>query len=325
LDCETDFGWHGGAPILTLAPLLIKNHGRIGYVSLPFPAQPVFGARAHDIADGVTPGELAAQAAEVGISRLQLALMKSYPKVAKAEQLNQGLGEQFRSALAEHGVTIAIFSCYLNLIHPDADKRHENLNTFKAYLRNAPAFGARLVVSETGSMLPGLGYTLDNFTEPAYRTIVEAVKELCYEASHYGVLVGIEPGLNHPIYNLETTKALIDDVGSPDLRIVLDPFNLLQTEAAGGSPETDPANYLKLLEKAFDLFGDKIEVIQLKDFVIDQTGTTPNGVRDVPIGTGLLPGKEVVELIWNRKPGIDIIFEGTPKAQIPAAISSLIG
>jgi len=249
--------------------------------------------------------------------------MKTYPQIAKADQLNQGLGHQIRHSLAQYGVSIAILSCYQNLIHPDLAVRRGIINTFIAYLRHASSFGARLVVSETGSMLPGLGFTPENFTPAAYQAITQTVAELCDAAAHYGVMVGIEPGINHPIYNLATTKQLIDDVNSSNLGIVLDPFNLLHAESAGGSAATDPRNYLDLLAAAFDGFGDKIEAIQLKDFVLDPAGTTPNGVLAVPVGTGLLPGHDAVDFIWNQKPGIDIIFEGTPAAQIPAAIASL--
>jgi len=292
-------------------------------VTLPFPAVPRFGARAHDIADQVTPSELAARAAAVGIHRLQLALMRTYPEIAGAAQLNQGLGEQFRSEFAEHDVSVAIFSCYLNLIHPDLAERRRIIDTFTAYLRHAHSFGARMVVSETGSVLPGMGHSPENWQPPAYQAIVETVSELCDTAGHYGVMVGIEPGLNHPIYNLDTTAQLIADVNSPNLGIVLDPFNLLRSEAAGGTEETDPANYLDLLHRAFDRFGDKIEAIQLKDFVIAEPGTTPNGALSVPVGTGLLPGKAAMEYFWTTKPGLDVIFEETPAAQIPAAIASL--
>jgi sugar phosphate isomerase/epimerase len=290
---------------------------------LPFPALPSFGARAHDIADGVTPDELARLASTAGINRLQLALMKSYPEVSAGSKLTQGLGVQFRDSMAAHGVSVAIFSCYLNLIHPDGRRRREIITTFSDYLRAAPSFGARMVVSETGSVLPDLGFSPDNFTGPAFSAVVDTVKQLCLKADKYGTLVGIEPGLNHPIYSNEMTARLVNEVASPNLRIVLDPFNLLRSEAAGGDAKTDPRNYLSLLAESFDMYGDSIEAIQLKDFVIDSSGTMPNGIRDVPVGTGALPGREALEFIWRTKPGIDVIFEGTPAALIPAAIKSL--
>ena len=293
-------------------------------MELPFPARPVFGARAHDIADGVTPLELGRRAREVGVERLQLALMKSYPQVAGAAQLSVGLGEQFRAALAQSGVTVAIFSCYQNLIHPDDGARRQIIDRFKAYLKHAEAFGARLVVSETGSVLPGLGYTQANFTDGAFHQVIETVAELCDTAAHYGVLVGIEPGLNHPVHNLARTAELVEQVNSPNLAIVLDPFNLLRTVAAGGDAKTDPASYLEQLDRAFDMFGGSIEAIQLKDYAIDPTGKEPNGLVTVPVGEGDLPGSAAVERIWAAKPGIDIIFEGTPAPKIPKALTTLV-
>ncbi len=57
-----------------------------------------------------------------------------------------------------------------------------------------------------------------------------SVRRLCREAEKYGIIVGIEPGINHPIHTIEKMQRLIDEVASTNLGIILDPTNLIRVD-----------------------------------------------------------------------------------------------
>src|SRR5581483_1585940 len=102
-------------------------------------------------------------------------------------------------------------------------------------------------------------YTEENFKEEPFLEVVEIVRELVSEAEKFGVIVGIEAGVNHPIYSPKVMKRLLDSVGSNNLQVIFDPVNLLTIETYTHQEE--------IFQEAFDLFGDRIIVVHAKDFV----------------------------------------------------------
>ena len=115
------------------------------------------------------------------------------------------------------------------------------------------------------------------------------------EAEKYDVTVGIE-GVHYFVINSpEMMKRLIDDVASENIKVIFDPCNLLNEE-----------NYLKqdeIINSMFDLLGDKIVAVHVKDFTVE------NG----HFVDGIAPGKGMLnyELILKRlSPDVPIIGEG---------------
>ena len=73
---------------------------------------------------------------------------------------------------------MALLSCYSNLIHPDPHEREKILQKFERYLFHARYFGASMVASETGSVIPTLGYSEENFTDEVFDELVTVVQRL---------------------------------------------------------------------------------------------------------------------------------------------------
>ncbi|MGC3147865.1 sugar phosphate isomerase/epimerase, partial [Enterococcus faecalis] len=74
------------------------------------------------------------------------------------------------------------------------------LHLFVKYIRYASMFGAKIVATVTGSIYETIYYTEDIYTEEAYEEVLFSVRRFCREADKYGIIVGIEPGINHPIH-----------------------------------------------------------------------------------------------------------------------------
>ena len=82
------------------------------------------------------------------------------------------MGNYVKRVLEKQEVTVGILSCYINMIHPDLTIREELLTKFEQYLRYASSFGASMVASETGCVLPEIQYTEENFTDEAFAEAV---------------------------------------------------------------------------------------------------------------------------------------------------------
>lgn len=59
-----------------------------------------------------------------------------------------------------------------------------------------------------------------------------------------------------------------------------------------------------MISEAFNLFGDRINIIHAKDFIIE------DGVKKgVPIGKGILDYPFLLKFVKQQKPGIEILIE----------------
>jgi sugar phosphate isomerase/epimerase len=258
-----------------------------------------FGARGHDVTWASTPEELARGLAGYGVHNVQLALGRSFPELSGADALNPGLGAYFRRTLAAQGVDIAVLGCYANIIHPDAGRRESILRTFEAYLRNARHFGAPMVATETGSVqAEGFAYTRANFTDEAYREAAAVIRRLAEFGERVGTIVAIEPGINHPIYNLDRAEQLLDDVDSPFLGIVFDATALLDPH--------EPVDLAALTSDAFERFGGRIVAAHVDDYRLSD-----GRVIRCDIDEGVLPVAQILATITAHAPGLAVIMEET--------------
>ncbi|MFC4386360.1 sugar phosphate isomerase/epimerase family protein [Gracilibacillus marinus] len=256
------------------------------------------GIRGHDIAYH-EPVEIAREVSKKGFNSVQLALAKSFTTIpTHTGSLSPGYAKYIRKVFDKEHVDIAILGCYINMIHPDLEKREALLNRFKEHIRFARDFGCSIVASETGNVHETMGYTEDNFTEEAFQKVVESVKVLVNEAEKWGVIVGIEGGINHPIHTPQLMRRLLDEVDSNHLQVILDPANFMSI--------TNYENQETVIQESFELFGDRIVAIHAKDFVIED-----DWIKMVPVGKGMLRYDVLFQELKKRKPYIEILLENT--------------
>ncbi|MCM3537382.1 sugar phosphate isomerase/epimerase family protein [Priestia endophytica] len=265
------------------------------------------GIRGHDIEKNDLE-ELVEEIEKKGLTSVQLALSKSLDYVnTDLGSLSPGLAHYVGSTFQKHGIQIAVLGCYINMIHPDKVERRKGLERFKEHIRYARDFGCSIVGTETGNVNAEIFYTTENFKEEPFQEVVESVRELVEEAEKFGVIVGIEAGVNHPIYSSKVMRRLLDCVNSNNLQVIFDPVNLLTID-----------NYKKqdeIFEEAFNLFGDRMVILHAKDFIVENQMLKPAAV-----GKGLLNYDLVMKLIKEKKPFINILMEDTQEPFIDESI-----
>jgi L-ribulose-5-phosphate 3-epimerase len=268
------------------------------------------GIRAHDI-ENLPLEELVQEVAGKGLTSVQLALSKSLDGVnTELGSLSPGFARYVASAFSKHNVQIAVLGCYFNMIHPDLVQRRKGIERFKEHIRFARDFGCSIVATETGNVNPEIFYTEENFKEEPFLEVVASVSELVKEAEKFGVIVGIEAGVNHPIYSPKAMKRLLDSINSKNLQVILDPVNLLTIETYQNQEE--------IFQEAMDLFGERVVILHAKDFIIENNQLVPTAV-----GKGLLNYKYIIEEIKKKKPFINILLEETKEPFIDQSIAFL--
>lgn len=264
--------------------------------------------RGHDLSNVTTVEALAEKTQAQNIQTLQLALGLSFPDwPSDAENLNPGLGQSVKGILLKRDIQVGILSCYINMIHPDKPLREAALTKFESYVRHARYFGATMVATETGNVLPEICYTKKNFTDEAFEEMVLVIQRLVKVGEQHQMLIGIEPGLNHPLYSLKRVEQLLQRIDSDYLGIILDPTNLITSDTYH--------RQVNLVEQAFERFGEKIVAFHLKDYHIQN-----NKIIPVNLGTGMIDYPAICRLIAKKKPGMFVVLEETKDQAIQEAV-----
>lgn len=216
------------------------------------------GIRAHDLGR-FSPEDLARRVAAEGLDCVQLALGKAIEDLEMAPGvIDSAMAGTICAAFAKHGVRIEVLGCYINPIHPDPETRRSLMELFKEHLRHARSFGCNLVALESGSLNADYSPHPENGGEGAFQELVEVMHELVADAEQHGVVVGLEAVFGHVICTPERMRRLLDHIPSPHLQVVFDAVNLL-------SPENH-ANQRDIMQRSFEMFGDRIAVAHAKDF-----------------------------------------------------------
>ena len=262
------------------------------------------GIRLHDVNAGAAP-ELqtmearAEKAREEGFSCVHLAFSKVIKGVTFDDcALSEGLATHTKRVFAQNGLDVAVLGCYLNLAHPDPAKLRDIQSRYYGHLRVAALMGAGVVGTETGAPNPEYKMDANTHTDEALDTFIRGLAPVVECAEHWGVSVAIEPVWKHIVYDADRALRVLDAIKSPNLRIILDPVNLLYT---GNADQKE-----RVIGDAIDKLGEHVAVVHLKDFVRDG-----EELRSIAAGTGEMDYARILRFMKERKPYIQATLENT--------------
>ena len=250
------------------------------------------GIRAHDIS-AASREELGEKLVTNGFSHIQLAVKKSFPAALPSlDSISSGTGHFFGDYFARLGIKVSVLGCYVNLASPDSTVRRQAIDHFKQHIAVAPSFQAAVVGTETGSV--GNGYTTKNYIHEAYRTARQSVAEMVAYAEQLGVIVGIAA----------LAKQLVQEIQSPNLRIIMDCANLMSVE--------NHQQQEKVIHQALTDLRDDICSMHLKDFVVAH-----GQIKIVPVGTGWMDYSPILKFLKYDKPLMFASLEATTEEHLP--------
>ena len=269
------------------------------------------GIRAHDFGYN-TPENMAVKAKEAGFKTLQLAIKKGIIGVEDIyDYLVPEVAASIEETLRIHGVDITVLGCYLNYTHPDKAVLTSHLSLFKEHLRAAKAYKAKLVGTETGSLNGDYSFTPENHSEKALGVFMNNLEELIETAEEAKAFVGIEGVYKHIVYSTSRMSQVLKQIQSDRLKVIFDPVNYMTSELA----ERQEA----LIYDAFEGFGDKIEAVHAKDFIVMN-----NDIEVVPPGKGLLNYSFLIKCIKETGREIPILIEDIKPDEMPASLDYIV-
>lgn len=177
------------------------------------------------------------------------------------EFIPEGLPGRIVKSARARGLSVAALNGTYNMAHPDADVRAEGAKRFLTLLEAASAMEVPFITICTGSRsLESLWKRHpDTGSAEAFFDMEENMALILPRAEKLGVTLLIETEAANTVSTPERARRLMDDMGSPNLKIVLDPANLFLPGTAR------PENARGTLDDAFARFGGDILLAHGKD------------------------------------------------------------
>ena len=267
--------------------------------------------RAHDL--GVKgEREVASAVIDSALDGVQLVAYKcttdiKYEKGAISPSRASELGRTF----GDRGLQIPLIGAYFNPVHPNTEKIERGIAVFKDYLDVASSIGCDTVGSETGSYNgdPWIYHPM-NHSDEALDRVVEAFGVLADYAQERGVNIGMEGAFGHVCHTPERLLEAVDRIGRDNIRIIFDLYNYLDV--------SNFENAYDILDRGLSLFGDRILLFHVKDFVVGE-----GKLQQCGVGRGILDYDRILQKIYAHNPNAILVLEGTTGEDIGYAVSYL--
>ncbi len=230
-----------------------------------------------------------------GINAVQFQLASAMPEIPLRTALEMGLDalgphldeplcRRVYDELAKRSITLAAVDGTFNMVGPDELRRRDNLAHLQRLTGLCRVLGTSVVTLCTGSRNEVMWRRHpDNDSAETWEDLVALTKEAARAAEDHDVVLAFEPEVNNVVNSAESARRLIDDVGSPALKVLMDPANIFKSG--------DLARMQDKLEEAFALLGGDIALAHAKD--LDHDGEAGHlgagrGVMDYPLYLSLL-------------------------------------
>jgi sugar phosphate isomerase/epimerase len=237
---------------------------------------------------------------------LECAGLPGMPEIIPA-----GLAGWIRQETAARGITIASVQATFNMCHPDPEYRRAGLRWLRAVAEACPQWGASKIPLCTGTRDRENMWRRhpDNDSPAAWRDTVACVREAANIAAQTGVVLGFEPEVNNVADSAQNARRLLDEIGSPRLKVTMDPANIFH---AGELPRMK-----EILDEAFALLGKDIVMAHAKD--LDHDGDAGH----LAAGLGKLDYDHYLSLLHAYAFKGPLLLHGLSEAQVPGCVAFL--
>lgn len=189
---------------------------------------------------------------------------------ALPEQLDQGTCRMIREEFERRDLVMVAVSATYNTIHPDLERRKAETARAQRVIELCPVLGTELATLCTGSRDPDDMWRAHpgNVQPEAWSDLMQTMEALLESAESASVYLGVEPEAANVISTATKARAMIDQLGSDRIRIVLDPANLVTPETIDRQSEA--------MAEAFELLASDMLQAHAKD--VDEHGHVAAGL-----------------------------------------------
>ena len=239
---------------------------------------------------------------------VQLVVYKSIDGISYATQsLSTEHAEKISTEIKKNNKEIALIGAYFNPVHPNEAKVENGIAVFKDYISLAQSLGCSYVGSETGSYNgdPWIYHPL-NHSDEALDRVVNTFSSL----DEYEEQNGVSIAIGHVCYTPERLLEAVERIGRKNVKFIFDLYNYLDI--------SNVDTVYNILERGLSLFGDRILLFHIKDFVIED-----GRLKQCGVGKGTLDFEKILYTIYSSNQDAILVLEGTVGDDLPYAILHL--
>ena len=249
--------------------------------------------------------------ADAGIPATQFNLSVAGLPTIPDQAVPDEVVETIRAAADQAGVALAAISGTFNSAHPDPAHRQTYLARFPHLCAVARDLQIGIITLSIGSRDPQdmWRWHPDNTTPQAWADSRTTLQALAALAEDYGLTLAVEPEHSNVLATADQAITMLDQIGSPALKIIYDAANLLDPDGY------DPAAAAAAITRDIATLGPHIALGHAKELIADRAPAAP--------GTGLLPWPLIVQTLHEA--GFDgaLVIHGLPETSVPLAVTSL--
>ena len=182
---------------------------------------------------------------------------------------------------------------------------------YGSWPRHAREMGTSFIHVCTGTRDPNSMWRHhpDNGSPESWRDMAACVREATDIARQANVVLAFEPEMSNVVDSARKARRLLDEIGSPHLKVTMDPANLFH---AGELPRMK-----EILDEAFALVGKDIVLAHAKD--LDHDGEAGHK----PAGQGVLDYDRYMSLLRKYDFKGPLLLHGLTVAQVPGCLAFL--
>lgn len=205
-----------------------------------------------------------------------------------------------RAASKETGLPIGAVNGTWNMTHFDKEIREEGLRRFDGFLQAVAALECPIVSLCSGTRSAEHLWKYDPATDTpeAWEDMLDSMRRAAKLAEHYGITMAIETEAANVIDTPEKARRIMDEVGSPNLKMILDCANLFH------NGEAYPENVRPAIDKAMQFFGREVVLAHGKDIRASE------GIDFCGTGFGIVDFPYMVQSLVNAGYPGDIMLHG---------------
>ena len=249
--------------------------------------------------------------ADAGIPTTQFNLsVAGLPTIPDAPVSDQILGD-IRAAANQTGVVLVAISGTFNAAHPDPAHRQSYLDRFWHLCAAARDLQIGIITLSSGSRDPAdlWRWHPDNTTPQAWADSRATLQALAALAEDYGLTLAVEPEHSNVVATAYQAITMLDQIGSPALKIVYDAANLLDPDGY------DPVAAATAINRDIATLGPNIALAHAKELIADRAPAAP--------GAGLLPWSLIVQTLHEAGFDGTLVIHGLPETDVPLAVTTL--